>query len=178
MSHVLFLLRHAKSDWKQEATSGNTATAVNADFERPLSKRGLNDAPRMAEWLARQANKPAAMISSPAFRAYQTALIFAHALNIPPKAIHFNNRIYEASLDTLLEIIRNLPEQEKSVLLVGHNPGLDSLVQALCKQVKPGSDGKLMTTCAVAEVAIESRWQDISAKQGKLTRLSRPGEID
>lgn len=169
MSHLLFLLRHAKSDWKQE---------ISSDFERPLSKRGQADAPRMAAWLARQPHKPAAIISSPALRAYQTALIFAHALNIPAKAIHFDNRIYEASLDTLLEVIKTIPEQNKSVLLVGHNPGLDTLLQALCKQAKPGSDGKLMTTCAVAEIAIEGAWQDISAKQCKLNRLSRPGEID
>lgn len=168
MSHLLYLLRHAKSDWKKEAA---------ADFERPLSKRGISDAPRMAAWLAKQANMPETIISSPALRAYQTALIFSHALNIQAKDIHFDNRIYEAGLDTLLEIIRTLPEQEKSVLLIGHNPGLDFLLQVLCKQAKPRTDGKLMTTCAIAKIAVESRWQDVSDKHCMLYSLSRPKEV-
>ena len=121
------------------------------DFERPLSKRGLSDAPRMAAWLAKQANRPTFIISSPALRAYQTALIFAHALNINVRDIYFNNRLYEASLDTLLEAVKAIPEQDRFVLMIGHNPGLDSLLQVLCKQAKPRSDGKLMTTCAVAK---------------------------
>ena len=168
MSHILYLLRHAKSDWKKEATT---------DFERPLSKRGMSNAPRMAAWLAKQANIPATIISSPALRAYQTAAIFAHALDVQAKDIQFDKRIYEASLDTLLAVIRALPEQEKSVLLIGHNPGLDFLLQVLCKQAKLGADGKLMTTCAVAKIAVESRWRDIAEKHCMLYSLSRPKEV-
>jgi len=163
--HFLYLLRHAKSDWKQD---------VATDFERPLAKRGLSDAPRMAAWLAKETDRPTTLISSPALRTYQTALIFSHALKIPPHAIRFDNRIYEASLETLLEIIKTIPEKETSVLLIGHNPGLDSLLQALCRAAKPGSDGKLMTTCAVAKINVESRWQDISDEYCKLYSLSRP----
>ncbi|SET25313.1 phosphohistidine phosphatase, SixA [Nitrosomonas marina] len=168
MSHLLYLLRHAKSDWKKEAAS---------DFERPLSKRGVADAPKMAAWLAKQANKPTAIVSSPALRAYQTALVFSRALDVQVKDINFDNRIYAASLETLMEIIRALPEQEKSVLLVGHNPGLDLLLQVLCKQAKPRTDGKLMTTCAIAKIALESQWRDISDKHCVLYSLSRPKEV-
>lgn len=168
MSHLLYLLRHAKSDWKKE---------VVTDFERPLSKRGVSDARKMAAWLAKQANMPEIIISSPALRAYQTALIFSYALDIQAKDIHFDHRIYEAGLDTLMRIIRALPEQEKSILLIGHNPGLDFLLQVLCKQAKPRTDGKLMTTCAIAKIAVESRWQDVSDKHCKLYSLSRPKEV-
>ncbi|SEM80075.1 SixA phosphatase family protein [Nitrosomonas marina] len=168
MSHLLYLLRHAKSDWKKEATS---------DFERPLSKRGVADAPRMAAWLVKQANKPTAIVSSPALRAYQTALVFSRALDVQVKDIYFDNRIYAASLETLKEIIRALPEQEKSVLLVGHNPGLDLLLQVLCKQARPRTDGKLMTTCAIAKIALESQWRDISDKHCELYSLSRPKDV-
>ncbi|MDR4514934.1 histidine phosphatase family protein [Nitrosomonas sp.] len=168
MSHLLYLLRHAKSDWKKEAVS---------DFERPLSKRGVADAPKMAAWLAKQANKPTTIISSPALRAYQTALIFSHALDIQTQDINFDNRIYAASLDTLMDTVRALPEQDQSVLLIGHNPGLDLLLQVLCKQAKPRTDGKLMTTCAVAKIALESQWRDISDKHCVLYSLSRPKEV-
>ncbi|MBX3629946.1 MAG: histidine phosphatase family protein [Nitrosomonas sp.] len=168
MSHVLYLLRHAKSDWKQEAVT---------DFERPLSERGQTDAPKMATWLAGQIDKPATMISSPALRTYQTAMIFAHALDIDVRNIQFDNRIYEASPDTLLEVVSALPEQVQSVLLVGHNPGLDYLLQMLCREAKPGIDGKLMTTCAVAKIAVDGRWQDIADQRCSLHNLSRPKEI-
>ncbi|MCW5617839.1 MAG: histidine phosphatase family protein [Nitrosomonas sp.] len=168
MSHVLYLLRHAKSDWKQHAV---------ADFERPLSERGQTDAPKMAAWLAGQIDKPATMISSPALRTYQTAMIFAHALDIDVRNIQFDNRIYEASPDTLLKVVSALPEQVQSVLLVGHNPGLDYLLQMLCREAKPGIDGKLMTTCAVAKIAVDGRWQDIADQRCSLHSLSRPKEI-
>ncbi|MCB1985546.1 MAG: histidine phosphatase family protein [Burkholderiales bacterium] len=62
MSHLLYLLRHAKSDWKKEAAN---------DFERPLSKRGISNAPRIATKLAKQANRPETIISAPALRALQ-----------------------------------------------------------------------------------------------------------
>ncbi len=168
MSHLLYLLRHAKSDWKKEAAT---------DFERPLSKRGLSNAPKMAAWLAKQANRPETIISSPALRAYQTALFFSHALDIQARDIRFDNRIYEAGLDTLLEIIRALPEDEKSVLLIGHNPWLDFLLQVLSKQAQPHTDGKLMTTCAIAKISVESQWRSISNKHCMLYSLSRPKEV-
>jgi len=168
LSHVLYLLRHAKSDWKHEAAS---------DFERPLSKRGQTDAPRMAVWLTKQEDRPTAMITSPALRAYQTAMIFAEALNIPAKKIRVDSQIYEAGPDTLLEVISAIPEQAQSVLLVGHNPGLDYLLQTLCREVKPGIDGKLMTTCAVAKIVFDGRWRDIADQRCRLHSLFRPKEI-
>ncbi len=168
MSHMLYLLRHAKSDWKQPAAT---------DFERPLSERGRADAPRMAAWLVGQSDQPAAMISSPALRAYQTAMIFAHALDIDAGNIQFDNRIYEASPGTLLAVVSALPEQAQSVLLVGHNPGLDCLLQTLCREVEPEADGKLMTTCAIAKIAVDGRWQDIADQRCRLHSLSRPKEI-
>jgi phosphohistidine phosphatase len=169
LSHVLYLLRHAKSDWKHEADS---------DFERPLSKRGQTDAPRMAAWLNGQEDKPTAMITSPALRAYQTALIFAEALNISPNKIQVDSQIYEASPDALLGVIKALPEQIQSVLLVGHNPGLDYLLQTLCREAKPGIDGKLMTTCAIAKIVVDGGWRDIADQRCRLHGLSRPKEVD
>lgn len=165
LTHLLYLLRHAKSDWKKETVS---------DFERPLSKRGKSDAPKMAAWLAKQANLPTKIISSPALRAYQTALPFAHALDIQARDIVFDNRIYEATLETLLTLIKQLPETDQSVLMIGHNPGLDFLLQVLCKQAQPRNDGKLMTTCAIAKIAVEGRWCHIANKHCMLYSLSRP----
>lgn len=167
MAHFLFLLRHAKSDWKKD---------VATDFERPLSERGLKDAQKMANWLVQQSDLPTMIVSSPALRAYQTALIFAHALDLQPGDINFDKGIYEASVNHILEIVREFPKTEKSILLIGHNPGFDSLLQMLCKMVEARADGKLMTTATVAKVSVPSTWQRISSNSCELSLFSRPNE--
>lgn len=168
MTHFLFLLRHAKSDWQTDAAT---------DFERPLSERGFRDAKKIAQWLIQQSNVPATIVSSPALRAYQTALIFAHAMNIQPGNISFDKRIYEASAYHVLEIIRYFPETAKSVLLIGHNPGFDSLLQMLCKMAEPRADGKLMTTAAIARIRVTGSWREISDNCCVLDGLSRPKDL-
>jgi phosphohistidine phosphatase len=168
LAHFLFILRHAKSDWKKD---------VAADFERPLSERGLRDARKIANWLVQQTDLPTMIVSSPALRTYQTALIFAHTLDIQPGEIHFDKRIYEASVNNLLEIVREFPENAESILLIGHNPGFDSLLQMLCKMVEPRADGKLMTTATIAKVSVPSSWQRISSNCCELSLFSRPNEV-
>ncbi|MBA3286073.1 MAG: histidine phosphatase family protein [Nitrosopumilus sp.] len=168
MTHFLFLLRHAKSDWKAEVAS---------DFERPLTDRGLMDASRMSDWLSQQNNLPTMIVSSPALRAYQTALIFAHVLQVASGDINFDKRIYEASVNTFLKIIKQFPESNQSILMIGHNPGMDSILQSLCKMAKPRADGKLMTTTAVAKISVRGPWQDISAKNCELNGIFRPKEL-
>lgn len=168
MTHFLFLLRHAKSDWQTDAAT---------DFERPLSERGLRDAQKMAHWLIQQSNVPATIISSPALRAYQTALVFAHVMNIQPGDISFEKRIYEASPHHVLEIIRCFPETGKSVLLIGHNPGFDSLLQMLCKMAESRADGKLMTTAAIARIRVTGSWRGISDNCCMLDDLTRPKDL-
>ncbi len=168
MPYSLFLLRHAKSDWK---------TGVATDFERPINDRGVMDASKMANWLSQQTDLPTIIVSSPALRAYQTALIFAYALNIQPGDINFDKRIYEASGNTLLEVIRHFPETRKSILLIGHNPGLDVLLQSICKRTEIRADGKLMTTAAVAKISVTDTWRHISAKSCELSGIARPKEL-
>ncbi len=131
----------------------------------------------MANWLVQQSDLPTMIVSSPALRAYQTALIFAHALDLQPGDINFDKRIYEASVNTILEIIREFPETAKSIFLIGHNPGFDSLLQMLCKMVEPRADGKLMTTATVAKVSVPSSWQRISSNSCELSLFSRPNEM-
>ena len=168
MTHFLFLLRHAKSDWQTDAAT---------DFERPLSERGFRDAQKMADWLIQQTDVPATIVSSPALRAYQTALVFAHAMNIQPGDVSFDKRIYEASAHHVLEIIKHFPETEKSILLVGHNPGFDALLQMLCKKAEPRDDGKLMTTAAIARICVAGSWREISNNSCVLNGLCRPKEL-
>ena len=119
----LLIIRHAKSDWNTDAKT---------DFERPLNKRGLRDAPAMAEKLLNKHLVPQLLVSSPAVRAISTAKIFADTFNIDKKEIGVIPAIYEASAGTLLNVVNGLENKYDFVALFGHNPGLTNLAIHLC----------------------------------------------
>ncbi len=118
----LFLLRHAKSSWDDPEVS---------DFDRPLNKRGKEDAPKMGEHLASVGVRPDLIVASPAKRAKKTAKAVARALGYDEERIVWKESIYEASPQTLLYLICALPQEAKRVMLVGHNPGLTMLANLL-----------------------------------------------
>jgi len=118
----LFILRHAKSSWDDPTLS---------DFERPLNRRGKEDAPLMGEHLKELGVRPDLIVSSPAKRAKKTAKIVAEALGYDPDAIEWREGIYEASPQSLLYLVCQLPDNAKRVMIVGHNPGLTMLANML-----------------------------------------------
>jgi len=168
MPHELIILRHAKSDWDSGASS---------DFERPLSKRGKRDAPRVGQWLKEQDLVPDYVISSPAKRAKKTALAMCEALAIPRKQLHFDERIYLADRETLLQVISAIPSKVRRLMLVGHNPGLDELLLYL-SEIEPSytATGKLLTTAAVACLLLPHDWSRLERASAELRLLVRPGE--
>jgi len=89
----LYLVRHAKSSWDHPGLE---------DFDRPLNKRGMRDAPKMGEYLAEQRILPQIIVSSPARRAHATATSLAVALQVPPADTVEDDRIYAAATATLL----------------------------------------------------------------------------
>src|SRR5208283_5873130 len=119
---TLFLVRHAKSSRDNHALS---------DKERPLNDRGMRDAPRMDELLAKQDAKPDLILSSPALRALATAEIIARKLGYEVKDIVVDERLYAAALDDLLEVIHEVGDEPKRVMLFGHNPELTELAHRL-----------------------------------------------
>ncbi|UYZ57887.1 SixA phosphatase family protein [Hymenobacter latericus] len=119
---TLYLMRHAKSSWNFDGLS---------DKERPLNGRGRADAPQMGQALATRNIRPDLLVSSPAVRALSTAALVAKELNYPPDGIQVIPGIYEANADRLLDIIAELPDEARSVLLVGHNPTLTDTVNRL-----------------------------------------------
>ena len=130
----LIIVRHAKSDW------GNPDLR---DFDRPLNKRGKANAPEMAHRLVKKQIKPQLIVSSPALRALTTAKFFADTWQIPLEEIQQEPRIYEASENTLLNVINNFDNSYDQIAMFGHNPGLTDLVNYL--------DGHIyeMPTCSV-----------------------------
>ena len=116
----LYLLRHAKSSWDDPAVP---------DFERPLNKRGRKAAKAMAEYFREAAIHPAIVLCSPSRRTRETLELIAPVLDDAP--LCFDDRIYEASCTTLLACLRALPPELPSVLMIGHNPGLEHLLHTL-----------------------------------------------
>jgi len=148
---TLFLVRHAKSSRDDPALP---------DKERPLNDRGMRDAPRMGERLAKQDAKPDLILSSPALRALATAEIIARKLGYEVKDIVVDERLYAAALDDLLEVIHEVGDEPKRVMLFGHNPELTDLAHRLSSKITD------MPTCAVAEFSFDTKsWSNVG-KQG------------
>lgn len=146
---TLYIVRHAKSSWDNPSLQ---------DYERPLNKRGVGEAPKMAEVLAAGCRKPDLIISSPARRALETAEHFAEAFCYPISKIKTSTDIYEATVNDLLEVLENISDTHKRVLLFGHNPGLNHLVNFL----SPVSIDKL-PTCGIVCLEFDvKRWKKIA----------------
>ncbi len=158
MKTILFM-RHAKSDWGPQYAS---------DFERPLNARGQRDAPLIAAFLAQHRLLPDVIISSPAVRARMTAEYVAREQRFQG-ALSFDERIYLASPGMLLTVICSWSDQWNKVMLVGHNPGLEDIIQAL-------SGGRVrMPTAAVASLRLYAdTWADVEPGQAHLQWLIKP----
>lgn len=118
----ILLLRHAKSDWDDESLK---------DFDRPLAKRGLDDAPRMGTFVRKLNNKPTIIISSPAARAKETTLLFAKAAKCEEGIIEWKPELYYGTSADYLDAIKNVPNNCERVLLVGHNPLIENTAGTL-----------------------------------------------
>ena len=156
---TLYILRHAKSSWNNTGLS---------DFERPLNERGFDDAPMMGGVMKKNKFQPDLILSSPAKRALQTATIIRKSADISGE-IQFDKRIYEASPKRLLEVIAEQNAGSASILLVGHNPGLEGLVEFLSGESLP------MPTAALAVIDLNiEQWSEITSTTGTLRTLIRP----
>jgi len=155
----LYIIRHAKSSWKDLSLS---------DFDRPLNKRGTNDAPLMGKMLKRKKILPDLIISSPAKRAKTTAKVIAKEINYT-ESIVYDSDIYEAGMSTLRNIIASIDDKNKSLFLFGHNPGLGMLVDCLVGLYKN------IPTTGIVEIEFDcNKWKNISATNAKLKSFKYP----
>jgi phosphohistidine phosphatase len=152
--HTLILLRHAKSDWSVDAP----------DIERPLAKRGRRQAPEAGRWLAANVDSIDLAVVSPASRTRSTWDLVAAELTTPPQQ-RLDDRVYAASDDELLDVVRDLPDDAETVVLVGHNPGLEDLVSLLT------GEQAQMTTSALAVISVPGAWSS-AAPHGCALRVS------
>ena len=165
----LLILRHAKSAWDTDAP---------ADFDRPLSLRGLRASKRMGRYLAETGLLPDAIVCSSATRAVQTLHGAARAAGLTLEGVRFEGAIHEATLSTLLDVLGACASDAHRTMLVGHNPGLEYLLDHLAGGVPIPGDGKLLPTAALARLDLPDDWRRLERGQGELVGLTRVRDLD
>ena len=144
---TIYLIRHAKSDWKHPELT---------DFERPLNKRGLRDAPFMAQKLADLTFKPELIICSPAKRTTTTAKLICTETRYSIDNVLFDQSIYASSLNNLISLVNLLPNQHNEIAIIGHNPSITELSNYLTEDYIGN-----MPTCSVVKIELEiDNWNE------------------
>lgn len=170
---TLALFRHAKSDWSD---------ARARDFDRPLNARGQRGAQAMGAYIRDTARTFDRMIASPAVRAAETVEEASKAWKCTFK-VEWDRRIYLASSATLIDLLKELSGDPASVLMVGHNPGLEDLIFDLVPDdgsspLRDVVEEKFPTaTFAVLELDVE-RWSDVTEGCARLVEIKRPRDLD
>ncbi len=158
---TLLLMRHAKSSWGDENLS---------DHERPLNKRGLRDAPKMAARLHARGITPDILISSTAVRAHSTARFVAGEYGLSPDSLIFLDELYLASESTWYDIFVEFPETRHTAMLFGHNPGITEVTNSLCNvEIENIPTAGIVTI----EFAL-SAWSNVAPGSGKLLDFDYP----
>ena len=125
----------------------------------------------MGRFLATKKTAISTLISSPSVRTRETVeILLRHsALAVEPQ---FDQRIYEASLSTLLQVVREIPDEKDAAMLVGHNPGMEELLAFLTHE------NRHMPTCALAKITVENgSWSEVGRGAGKLEWFVRPKDL-
>jgi phosphohistidine phosphatase len=168
---ILTVLRHAKSSQDEPGL---------ADFDRPLNERGRKAAKAVGRELARRKIRFDLVLASPALRVRQTLDRLADGYGARVKT-RFDERIYDASTETLFDLVRSIPAQIHAPLLVGHNPGLQRLLLDLADEqdgLRARIEGKF-PTAAVAVVTLPAeRWDEVTKGSGEVRELILPRELD
>ena len=167
---TLTLIRHAKSEWDDPE---------QRDFDRPLNPRGRRAARTVGEWLRGHGLRVDAAVASPAARVRQTVAELADAWGHELEPV-WDARIYLASAATLMEVVSEADDAAASLLLVGHNPGLEDLVLRLAGAGDALDEvAEKFPTVSVAELSLPiDRWARLADGQGRLDRFTRPRDLD
>ncbi|WEO98758.1 histidine phosphatase family protein [Streptomyces sp. FXJ1.172] len=139
----LVLLRHAKSAWPEGVE----------DHRRPLAARGLRDAPAAGRTLAEADCLPDLALCSTAVRARRTWELASAEWGTPPP-VRYDQRLYAAGVADLLEVVREVPSEVETLLLVGHNPGLEELVLELAGDGLDDTLERVRTKFPTAAIAV------------------------
>jgi len=165
---TLLVLRHGKSDW----------STGHEDFHRPLVDRGRLGSQKMGAWIKHHKLVPDLVVSSMAERARATTVAACKAMGLPLKTVRWDERLYAGPVEDLLAALADCPKSARRVMVVGHNPGLEDLVEYLShEQLAIPDDGKLLPTSALARLEMVESWTDLKRGCGHLISLTRPGQV-
>lgn len=169
--HIL-LLRHAKSSWKD---------AGLADHDRPLAGRGRRAAKLMARYLRQSRITPTLVLCSSALRARQTLERIAPAHSpVAETKVQIDPGLYLASGEDLLDRLRKVGERTASVMLIGHNPGIEDLARRLAggEGTELGRMAAKFPTGALAVLELRGRWRELTPGRCRLVAFVTPGDLE
>ena len=163
-TRTLTLIRHAKSSWNDRFLT---------DFERPLNKRGIADAPKVGAALNQAGLSFDQILCSDAKRTKQTLSLLGQGIEIDEKVIEYRHDLYGASVDQLLSSISSQASDIYHLALIGHNPGMEDLADSLLTQaIGP------MPTCCVVQIQFDCEdWLELPVSEGNLGLMIRPREL-
>ena len=160
---TLLVIRHAKSSWNDPGLD---------DHERPLNKRGRRDGPRMGRLVRQYGLTPDLVISSDAVRARLTAEAVAAAAHYAGE-IQLDQHLHMAGPADIISVLRTIPGNAETVMIVGHNPGLEKLVEQLTGERQD------LPTATLAQIGLPiDQWRDLKlSTRGTLVGLWGPEEL-
>jgi phosphohistidine phosphatase len=168
---TLYLLRHAKASWK-----GAGKDADVEDQDRPLKKKGREQADRLSDHLSSLLPPPQGVWCSPAKRTRQTLEYFLEVWPLDSGSVHFDPALYLASSGRLLKQVRAFPDSMDVVLLVGHNPGITDVLHALDQTATEAVSH--LRTCEFVQLDFQvDRWEDVEKGCGSLKLCIRAKDL-
>lgn len=169
---TLTLLRHAKSGWNDP---------VARDFDRPLNGRGRKAARTVGREMRSQGLAFDRIVASPAVRVVETLEDVGEGYGRPIRPV-YDPRVYLATVATLLDIIHETDDRTESLLIVGHNPGLELLAMTLTREDGDSLRGEVAIkypTATLAEISLPvDHWLEVAKGMGRIERFIRPRDLD
>ncbi|WP_069436177.1 SixA phosphatase family protein [Methyloceanibacter methanicus] len=168
---TLSLLRHAKSSWKNPALP---------DRERPLNSRGMADAPAMGRAMSERGIDPELILCSSAQRTVDTLALVLPELKVEPKVL-YEDSLYHATPEEMLDMLRGIQPGARSVLLLGHNPEIQALALELIgagpKELRDRLSEKYPTGGLAVITFPAGLWSSVDVGSGSLTQFLAPRDV-
>lgn len=168
MSVELLLLRHGHASVKPPSWDDR------GDFGRQLSEHGEQQSTQVGDWIKNHHLEPDGIVCSSAVRAVGTAITVSVAAGLDQSLINFEDSIYEAEVQSLMEVLCHTPKQVQRLLFVGHNPGLEILASKLVGNVPRSATGEMMPPATLVHIVLDGGWPQALEASASCQQVFRP----